>query len=299
MKKYLWVEDGFAPQAKALRQAFDERFADPRASRSDRFVWDYWHVPDQYTLLRTPAEHFFPRKTYAAFLQHLGHWALTTLGCRSITPPWLSYYVDGCGQELHSDVPHGPWAFVFSLTPEPRRFSGGETLLLRPEVLDYWPNFPGAGDRELPSFVQRIPSRFNRLVVFDPRIPHGVTRVRGTQDPREARLALHGWFSDPAPYLEGGLSAGKVAPVLDHGVARLLESISALGLWHGVLSLRISVRATGEVSGVKVLADTLVPVDADPRQGARLRAGIRGELLSMRFPKAAKGTEITLPLLFR
>lgn len=42
-------------------------------------------------------------------------------------------------QELHADNPHGPWAFVLSLTQwEGRPFSGGETLILQPHVLDYW-----------------------------------------------------------------------------------------------------------------------------------------------------------------
>ena len=69
-------------------------------------------------------------------------YAQEKLGCRSITPVWLSYYVDGCGQELHADVPHGPWAFVLSLTRwEGRRFEGGETEILRPHVLDYWRTF--------------------------------------------------------------------------------------------------------------------------------------------------------------
>ena len=49
------MRDGFLPpeDAAALRGVFDQRFADPRAIRPERFLWDYWHVPDQYTLVRT------------------------------------------------------------------------------------------------------------------------------------------------------------------------------------------------------------------------------------------------------
>lgn len=44
-----------------------------------------------------------------------------------MTPMWLSYYVDGCEQALHCDNPHGPWAFVLSLTEwDEREFTGGE-----------------------------------------------------------------------------------------------------------------------------------------------------------------------------
>jgi hypothetical protein len=299
MKQYRLVKDAFSPAAKLLRAEFDRRFENPRATRSDRFVWDFWHVPDQYTHLRTPAEHFFPRAALNAFLQDLGEFGRRNLGCTSITPPWLSYYVEGCEQKLHSDVPHGPWAFVFSLTPEKRKFQGGETLLLRPEVLDYWRSFSGARDRELTSFVERVAPRFNRLVVFDPRIPHGVTRVSGTLDPREARLVLHGWFTDPKPCLEGALSARRAAPVLDEAVAELVHAMGELGTWHGILSLSLKVTASGTTSAAAVLADTLVPLDGNSADAPRIRRHALKVFGALRFPKASGATRITLPLLFR
>ncbi len=48
-----------------------------------------------------------------------------------------------------------------------------------------------------------IPPKFNRLSLFDPRVPHGVVPVHGVHDPREARIVLHGWFAEPEPYFEG------------------------------------------------------------------------------------------------
>lgn len=299
MKQYCLVQDDFSAAGRALRAEFDAKFADPKAARSDRFVWDYWHVPEQYTHLRTPAEHFFSRRAYGRFLRELGDWARTRLGCNAITPPWLSYYVEGCEQKLHSDVPHGPWAFVYSLTPRRRRFAGGETLLLRPETLDYWKNFADARDRELASFVERIEPRFDRLVVFDPRIPHGVTRVTGTQDPREARLVLHGWFTDPRPCLDGMLTARQAAPALDEAVGVFMESIASLGVWHGILSLRLEVAPGGSVTRLFLLADTLVPVAGDSADGARVRSLCLRAFRGLRFPRAKGKTAITLPLLFR
>ncbi len=299
MKQYLHVVDRFSAHGPKLRAEFARRFHDPKETRGDRFVWDFWHVPDQYTLVRTPAEHFFSRQLYGAFLRDLGAWARETLGCNAITPPWLSYYVEGCEQKLHSDVPHGPWAFVYSLSPRRPIFRGGETLLLRPEVLDYWRNFSGASDRELGSMVERVEARFNRLVVFDPRIPHGVTRVEGTMDPREARLVLHGWFTDPRPCVVGALSARRIAPVLDQAVGELSESLASLGLWHGILSLRILVSAAGKVTGVNILADSIVPVQADPQSAARFRWLALRAFRDLRFPRAKAASAITLPLLFR
>lgn len=100
---------------------------------------------------------------------------------------------DGCRQELHADVPHGPWAFVLSLTNwDERRFTGGETFILKPETLDYWRGFDASAVVERGSLVDTVPPLFNRLTVFDPRLPHGVSAVHGTRDPREGRLVLHG-----------------------------------------------------------------------------------------------------------
>lgn len=61
-------------------------------------MWDYWHVPDQYTLLRTPADQFFPEEQYQQLEDALLDYGEEHLGCRGISPVWLSYYVDGCRQ---------------------------------------------------------------------------------------------------------------------------------------------------------------------------------------------------------
>ena len=65
-------------------------------------MWDYWHVPDQYTLLRTPADQFFPEEQYQQLEDALLDYGEEQLGCRGISPIWLSYYVDGCRQVQHS-----------------------------------------------------------------------------------------------------------------------------------------------------------------------------------------------------
>ena len=71
MARSVIVLDRFAPEARALRDVFDARFAEPRSTRGDRFVWDWWHVPGQYTALRTPAWTYFPRPLYARLHERL------------------------------------------------------------------------------------------------------------------------------------------------------------------------------------------------------------------------------------
>lgn len=41
------------------------------------------------------------------------------------------------------------------------------------------------------------PTPLGQCIIFDPRVPHGVTPVIGDQDPRKGRVVIHGWFNEP------------------------------------------------------------------------------------------------------
>ena len=93
---------------------------------------------------------------------------------------------------------HGPWAFVLSLTHwDKRRFTGGETQIMSDSVLNYWDHYESDATIDQRDIFSVFEPRFNQLLLFDPRVPHGVRLVRGTQDPREGRLVLTGWFLPP------------------------------------------------------------------------------------------------------
>lgn len=291
--------DRFAPEAKALRAHFDERFENPRETRDDRFVWDLWHVPGQYTALRTPAYLYFPKKAYDAFHQRLVWWGRRVLGCHDVSPPWMSCYVNGCEQRLHGDLPHGQWAFVYSLTPwERRSFRGGETLLLRDDVLDFWSSFQSVRAQEEPEIVEAIEPRFNRLTVFDPRLPHGVRRVDGSMDPREGRLVIHGWFVQPRPFVEGPLKTSELADgigLVTDAIAPTLEAGLSIA---GLLSIGFEVTASGAVRRVRLLSDTTrVVASEEPHRKSLIRL-ITRTVGQLRFPGRKTGSTVTLPLVF-
>ena len=67
-------------------------------------------------------------------------------------------------------------------------------MILQPQVLQYWEQYDGTRGQEMGQLTTLVPPLFNQLLVFDPRFPHGVRPVHGTQDPREARLVLHGRY---------------------------------------------------------------------------------------------------------
>ena len=299
MPRSVLVVDDFAPESRALRAAFDERFADPRVARGDRFVWDYWHVPDQYTALRTPAWQYFPKDVYRAFHERLVLWGRRVLGCHDVSPPWLSCYVEGCTQRLHGDLPHGPWAFVYSLTRwRGRKFRGGETLLVRDEVLDFWSDFVSVRSVEEGEVLRAIEPRFGRLVVFDPRIPHGVRTVTGTHDPREGRLVVHGWFVQPRPFVEGPLPPAELAKRIGE-----LTDVIATKVGHdlpvaGVLAFGFRVSAAGAVSSVRLLSDTTRVPASFERTRRALVAAMKTSIAGFRFRRARSASRVTLPIVF-
>lgn len=291
--------NNFYPHAKDLRAHFEERFSQPKTNHEGRFVWDYWHVPDQYTLMRTPAYYYFPQKMYQNFHRYLVEWGQKNLGCHNISAPWLSYYVDGCKQELHSDVPHGPWAFVFSISPKKIKYQGGETLILKPQVLNYWQNFVDETDREVNSFVDRVSSPMNRLTVFDPRYPHGVTEVKGVKDPREGRVVIHGWFVEPRPYVVGALRTNQVQNPIGEALSYLQEILQQVGDVHGTMSLRLEIESSGKVSRLSWLTNTVVGLESGLPQVVLLKKMITKLLSQTQFPKAKSKSDLTIPLLFK
>ncbi|NVB76892.1 MAG: 2OG-Fe(II) oxygenase [Kofleriaceae bacterium] len=298
MSRAVVIVDRFAKEAEALRATFDERFAEPRSTRADRFVWDWWHVPGQYTALRTPAWTYFPRRVYEAFHRRLVAWGRETLGCHDISPPWLSLYVDGCRQEFHGDLPHGPFAFVYSLTRwRGRVFSGGETLLLRDEVLDFWEDFRSVRGVEEPDILRAIEPRFDRLTVFDPRIPHGVRQVTGTRDPREGRLVIHGWFVQPRPFVRGPVRVQALSARIDELGGLLGNMLADLPI-AGVLALAFTIDRRGGVRDLRVLSDTTRVPKAQDRDRVRVIRAMRAAIAAWKLGPQRAPSQVTLPIVF-
>jgi hypothetical protein len=303
---HIHVNDNFLSDSlsKCLRGKFVDHFSDSRQGNSDRFCFDYWHVPDQYTLLRTPADHFFGEELFGELAESICSYGQRCLGTSSISPPWLSLYVENCEQKWHVDGWHGPWAYVLSLSSDPLLFTGGETQILKPHVLDYWSSMPTGVGLEMPHLMDRIKPEWNRLSVFDPRLPHSVSPVRGTMDPLRGRLVIHGWFTDPQPHFEGGLEAQAelAEATIGDALDGLDEEMSDLSRLMGTLAIRISVSGTnGKVTRLEVLSDTLVPDPTEPDGwGARAAAlNILGRrLLQMQFSTAEADSFVTIPFMF-
>ena len=290
------IEDSFYSGHRKMRAHFENNFKNPLHAHSGRFCWDYWNVPEQYRLLRTPAQDFFGDALFTPFLNHLLQWGRKNLGCQMISHPWLSAYVNDCYQDMHSDVPHGPWSFVYSLTPwKKRRFSGGETFLSQGKLLNYFRQFDSNSSDETAQLIQKIEPLENRLVVFDPRYPHGVTRVNGVEDLLDARLVIHGWFTEPRPMIEGALTARKAIPTMDKYAQSLIDSFTGMDL-SGIFCIRLEIAPEGHVKKTNILTAHLIHSQNGQIASEAWIKSIILKCNEIRFPKSTGITKITLPI---
>ena len=292
------IHPNFYSGAKTLRGYFEEVFSNPHSTDSRRFCWDPWSVEGQYRLLRTPAQSFFPKTMFSGFLDYLLRWGRENLGCQMISHPWLSAYTDRCYQGLHSDVPHGPFSFVYSLTNwNARSFSGGETLIAQPTLLRYFSEMQKGASHEEKDLLRSVPARFNQLTVFDPRYPHGVRMVQGVESILDSRLVIHGWFTDPRPMLEGALSFKQILRPMDSFASNVMSRITSSKNVSGLLSLRLHIHESGVPASVDVLSSNLLH-----STGSKFPKKALEEILGesqVSFPKARSKTRLTLPLLFQ
>ncbi|WXH30216.1 hypothetical protein WA016_04186 [Myxococcus stipitatus] len=295
--KHYHVVDGFFPDAAELRAAVDAHFASPFTPSHTQQIWNYWYVPGAYTYLRTEPQKVLPVRALEQLYQALREWALWQLGCAHFSPPILSLYVNGCGQEAHNDAENGRWAYVLSLTQwEHRQFVGGETQIFHPRP--YWETPASATAGAGPKFYDLVEARFNRLIVFDDRLVHAVPRLQGTMDPRHGRVVLHGHFRESGAHFKGGLERERAMPTLHALRANLASRLAARrDTFFGVATLRLEIDAAGAVIQCRVLTDQFTAQTPDADLDGVRREIIR-ELSELRFPAASASSIAVVPLVF-
>ena len=362
-------ETGLVTISKKLRLFYDDHFKDPRQPNSNRFIWDPWFVrigdrgnvhnnndnndnnnddstiinvqqgeeqatnnQIQYSLKRIQSSTFFTEDDFADLVDELTLLG-RSIGLTAITPPWMSLYTNGDLQNFHTDAPQGQMAFVLSLCRE-GEFEGGETMIMKDNILDYWKNFDGSRGMECGDIFRFIPpTPLGRCIIFDPRVPHGVNRVEGTQDPRRGRVVIHGWFNEPevcwfgpwgdseeynVHYEDDQLSNPAIQEanqILEDAFVPLLQTLGGgeIGRVMGYLAIRMEIDEDGEVVDVAAVCDTL-KADWDDYRGiigydtegrpvmedavSDVKLTIYETLKSLNFDNGQPGRTVVVPFAF-
>ena len=286
--------DGFFADAAAMRRTLDRRLAD-REDPFDagRFAWERWHVDGQFSQLRTPARTFFPAPLVAAFEARLLRWAGAAYGMSRLGgPPWLSILTDGDFQSLHRDGPNGQIAFTFGLGKK-GRFRGGETLIAKDELLDYFRTGSHREDRAHTPLFDEISPQPNRFVAFDSRIPHAVRAVEGPRHARDGRIAVQGWLLADGCVVDGPLDR-RDATRAANAALRRIPSASLAGA-EGLVAIRLKLGGAGRARDFELRASTLTATGDAARQPARAEQAVTKALASARFPSGAAG--VVVPIL--
>lgn len=296
LRKPFAVFDGFLPEADALamRGHFDAHFNQPeRHHPTTHQIWNYWYVPGLYTYLRTLPEKLMPRPLAAAFHARLSQWAHDRLGLGHVTWPYLSLYVDGCAQGIHNDSTNGRFGFVYSLTRNDRHSRGGETIVFK-EGDPFRGRLTRADAGQ--GLYDLIDPLFNRLVIFDDRMPHGVQRIEGAMDPLDGRVVLHGHISEGDAVFAGPVSPDAVRAALAPAIEAAIDAHAATeDSHHGPLVVRMEIEADGRVGAVHVLVDRVAR--ADGGDARPLVAALLANIAALRLPPAPDRSVVTLPIL--
>lgn len=292
-ERFLVVDD-FLPEkiGLSMRADIDAHFADPQNHKPETHnVWNYWHVPGSYNYLRAVPEKVIAPEKVEAFVQALRTWAAVNVGFGHVSWPFLSMYIPGCSQGVHNDSVAGQLGYVFSLTRNSRKTIGGETIVFHDgDVFRSNLDRAAAGN----AMFDLVEPRFNRLTLFDDRVPHAVQRVDGSMDPVEGRFVMHGHISASGVVAQGALHPNVIQEPVTAALEELRGEVGRSA--HGPLVYCIEIGQDGSVQRTRSLLDRLVsPTNEDL---APVRAAIAERVSTLRFAPASAATRANIPLIF-
>jgi hypothetical protein len=292
-----WRYDNFYPDAQAMRQKIDDHFTEAVAGKqpfNQRAVWNYWFIPTLYTYFRAEPWSVFTQPVYDAFMQHLRAFAARQYGLAIPTMPFISMYVNGCGQNIHNDFGNGRLAYVFSLTNwEQRHFLGGETFIYSTGDTVYEKYFQSTGGWGFYDFIEPV---FNRLAMFDDRFPHAVNFIQGTMDPHDARFVLHGHMEESdTPYVEGGLRGVDISALFLPLKSAVRDMLLSHGM-DGFISLALPVGASGISGPPQLRCMQLLPKSREAKGVSLAVDDAKALVAKVIWPQTANPSTLVLSL---
>ena len=201
----------------------------------------------------------------------------------------------GCRQ-VGTTLRNGPFRLRLFIDTQRRCTTGGETLVLR-EGDPFRDNLTSAAAGR--GLYEAIEPRFNRLVIFDDRLPHAVERIDGMMDPVEGRFVLHGHLNEGSAIIVGALPAAVATDQMNAALARFGEEMAATAaLYRGPLVFRLTINGAGAVESCEIIVDRVIHPDYGHVGWDEVRAALRGRLNALKFPAAKGRTVLIQPVLF-
>jgi len=293
IKRQCVVRDFFG-EAEAMRQSLDDCF---KNTYTQKVNWQYYCDPQIYTYLRTAPREVLPEAVFSRFMTRLRQWCMDNLGLVPVGMPFVHLMVNGCRLGLHSDFHNGAWGYVYSLTRwEGRKFTGGETLLLRDGIPSYKRHHVHAD-----ALFELIPAHFNQLLVFDDRIVHATPTIEGSMNPLDARIALVGHIRATSPVVVGEISGAQVRKVILEALPRIRDRIRNYRDVQGTITYRLTVGGNGSVDALTTLTENIITpsVGYDHSDAVTaVKSIVQQEMSGLRFPPSPSSKSfITVPVL--
>ena len=173
----------------------DAHFANPGEHRAATHqVWNYWHVPGSYTYLRTSPEKVIAREKVEEFVEALEDLGGGQLGLCAASPgPSSACMCRAARRRCTMIRPTGARLCLFADPQRPPDDRRRDDRRCRTATC----SAPSSTERpQARDLFDLVEPRFNRLTLFDDRIPHAVPARRRPMDPIEGRFVLHGHFSE-------------------------------------------------------------------------------------------------------
>jgi hypothetical protein len=140
-----------------------------------------------------------------------------------------------------------------------------------------------------------IEPKFNRLAIFDDRMPHGVQRIEGSMNPVHGRLVLHGHISETGPGVRGALNPVEVGTVVEEAANEVLSAWPMSADPHGPLVVRLAISADGRVEQARLVLDRVAFSDGSSADG--IADAILAAAAKRTFPARPQPTEAIVPIL--
>ena len=137
--------------------------------------------------------------------------------------------------------------------------------IVRPERISrYWQTFDPNEFVEQKQLFEDLKPKYNRLIVFNPRLPHGVRGVRGTKDIAKGRVVLNDWLNEPSISCidELSLDDDDTRNVLDAKSEELYDVLDKLPAMIGFAALKLEVSESGVVESTSWGIDMVEPLIA-------------------------------------